>query len=141
MLCATILLHLCIYKYEYIAYSGRFYDIEWFFDSSGYSQSYEYVMKLSPKFQQKLFYLFKRIADDGKISDKTKFVYEGDKIYAFKPQPYRFLAFFIRGKKIIVTNAFRKQTNKIPRQEKELSLKCYKDYLKRIENGKYYEEQ
>jgi hypothetical protein len=38
----------------------------------------------------------------GKIRDETKFWNEGDKIYAFKPQPHRFLSFFIEGRKILL---------------------------------------
>jgi hypothetical protein len=53
--------------------------------------------------------LFKRIGDFGKISDITKFRNEGEKKFAFKPQQDRFLSFFFVGKKIIVTNGFRKK--------------------------------
>ena len=55
--------------------------------------------------QMKLLYLVKRIGDFGKISDKTKFNFEEDGIWAFKPKPDRFLSFFTSGNKIIITNA------------------------------------
>jgi hypothetical protein len=61
------------------------------------------------------------MGDFGKIIDKTKFIYEGDEIYAFKPHPDRFLSFFTYGKKIIVTNGFKKKSVKIPKNEKELA--------------------
>ena len=63
--------------------------------------------------------------------DKTKFRYEGDEIYAFKPQPDRYLAFFKKGKKVIVTNAYRKSGRKMPQSEKDMAIKCMEDYLKR----------
>ncbi|MBS0629332.1 MAG: type II toxin-antitoxin system RelE/ParE family toxin [Verrucomicrobia bacterium] len=63
----------------------------------------------------------------GKIFDQTKFRNEADKIYAFKPQPDRYLCFFFRGKKIIVTNAFTKKTQKLPEGEKELAVKAYEE--------------
>ena len=44
------------------------------------------------------------MGDLGKILDITKFRNEGDGIYAFKPQPDRYLSFFTDNKKIIVTN-------------------------------------
>ena len=75
--------------------------------------------------------LCQRLGDFGKIVDKTKFRSEGDEIYAFKPQPDRYLAFFRKGKKIIVTNAYRKTGQKIPKGEKDLAIKCMEDYLKR----------
>ena len=84
--------------------------------------------------------LFKRIGDFGKISDITKFRNEGEKIFAFKPQPDRFLSFFYVGKKILVTNGFRKKTQKLPKNEKNLALKRMKNYESRVTNGDYYEE-
>lgn len=127
-------------KENYIAYKGTEYTIEWYFDEKGNSQSKDYLLNLSPSAQRKVFYLFKRMADFGKISDKTKFRNEGDAIFAFKPQPERFLSFFVKDKRIIITNAFRKKTDKLPKNEKEKALKCKADYLKRTKEGKYYEE-
>ena len=75
------------------------------------------------------------MGDFGKIFDKTKFNNEGDEIYAFKPQPDRFLSFFTYGKKIIVTNGFTKKTDKIPKKEKDLALRLRKDYLERKAGG------
>jgi phage-related protein len=124
---------------SFLAYQGNFFSIEWYFDASGYSQPLDYFMNLAEDDQDKTLYLFKRIGDFGKISDRTKFNFEGDGIYAFKPQPHRFLSFFIVGKKIIITNAYRKKTDKIPRNEKEMASKKKSDYLIRIQKGEYYE--
>ena len=84
--------------------------------------------------------LFKRIGDSGKISDITKFRNEGEKIFDFKPQPDRFLSFFYVGKKIVVTNGFRKKAKKLPKKEKNLALKRMKNYDSRVTNGDYYEK-
>lgn len=73
------------------------------------------------------------------IKNETKFRYESDKIYAFKPQPHRFLCFFYTGHKIIVTNAFHKKSDKLPPNEKERALKSKDDYEMRIKRGNYYE--
>ena len=80
--------------------------------------------------------LAKRMGDFGKIFDKTKFIYEGDGIYAFKPQPDRYLSFFTDNQKIIVTNGFTKKTDKLPKNEKDLALKYRQDYLDRKKGGK-----
>jgi len=125
---------------EYIAYRGTQFTIEWYFDEERDSQSLAYFEKLSPQQQDKLLYLFKRMGDFGKISDITKFRFEEDKIYAFKPQPDRFLCFFYTGKKIIVTNAFYKKTDKLPKSEKLTALKYKDDYELRVKRGEYYEE-
>jgi len=126
---------------DYIAYKGELFTIEWYFDEQNYSHPLEYLMNLTPKMQQKVFHLFKRIAENGKINDKTKFNNEGDKIFAFKPQPYRFLSFFVKDKKIIITNAFIKKTEKLPKNEKIKALKNMKEYLERANTGKYYEKK
>lgn len=126
---------------EYIAYEGSCYTIEWYYDEYGYSQLFEYLMNLSPDMQKKVFYLFNRMGDIGKINDITKFRNEGDQIYAFKPQPDRFLSFFVKDKAIIITNAFRKKSDKLPINVKLKALRNKEDYLKRSNEGKYYEKE
>ena len=64
------------------------------------------------------------MGDFGVIHDTTKFRNEGDSIYAFKPQPDRYLCFFFSGKKIIVTNAYRKKSDKLPKRKRN-SIKKY----------------
>ena len=64
--------------------------------------------------------------------------YENDNIFAFKPKPDRFLSFFVKDKRIIVTNAFKKKTNKLPKNEKIRSIELRKNYLKRLKEGTYY---
>lgn len=124
---------------EYVVYKGEKYTIEWYYNSDNISQSFDYFNNLNSKQQMKLLYLIKRIGDFGKISDKTKFNFEDDKIWAFKPKPDRFLSFFIIGKKIIITNAFKKKCQKLPITEKEKALKCKDDYEMRIKGGTYYD--
>lgn len=80
---------------EYIAYHGDFFTIEWYFDHKDQSQAFDYYQSLNADERIKLLKLFKRMGDAGEIKDITKFVNEGDKIYAFKPQPDRFLCFFL----------------------------------------------
>jgi hypothetical protein len=87
---------------ELIAYAGKKFTIEWYFDSRGKSSALEYYASLTIQERIKVLHLFKRMGD-------TKFNYEGDHIYAFKPNPDRFLCFIYVGNKIIVTNAFRKK--------------------------------
>ena len=126
---------------QYIAYQGTEFNIEWFYNEKGESSALEYFNKQAKTKQRKLLNLLRLMGDQGKIFDKTKFRNEEDKIYAFKPQPDRYLCFFFRGKKIIITNAFTKKTQKLPREEKELALKAYDSYEKRIKKETYYEEE
>jgi len=127
-------------KKEYIAYNGELYIIEWYFDKNNKSQALEYFEQLDTSRKVKLFYLFKVIALTGIINNTQKFRYEGDEIYAFKPQPDRFLCFFFEGKKIIITNAFEKRQDKLPVNEKKKALNFKEDYKIRCEKGEYYND-
>jgi phage-related protein len=123
---------------EFVAYQGDSFTIEWYHDSAGKSQALSYFTRLAEKSQNKFLFLLKRMGDFGFISDKTKFRNEGDGIFAFKPQPDRYLCFFFKGKKIIITNAFVKKSNKLPMREKMKSTEYMNDYVSRVKTGEYY---
>jgi phage-related protein len=125
---------------EVIAYQGSCFIIEWFYDKSGYSEAFDYYQCLPADRRRKLLILLKRIGDTGRIFDKTKFRHEGDQIYAFKPQPDRYLCFFFTGKKIIITNAFEKKADRLPKKEKHKALIYKEDYEQRIHEGIYSNE-
>ena len=125
---------------EYIAYAGEAYVIEWYFDDSGHSDVLEYFENMTDSQKRKTLMLFKRMGDFGRINDITKFRNEGNKIFAFKPQPDRYLSFFYAGSKIVLTNAFCKKTDKLPETEKDRALQRKRDYEARMKNGEYYEE-
>lgn len=125
---------------EYIAYKGDKYIIEWYYTENGNSQPLEFFEDLTPVEQQKLFHIIKRLGDFGFVSDTTKFRNEGDDIYAMKPQPSRFLSFFYEGSKIIITNAFTKKAQKLRKQDKERAISARTDYIKRVKEGVYYED-
>ncbi len=124
---------------NYIAYEGNEYTIEWYFDAKQQSEALDYYNSLNKDERIQLLKLLKRMGDAGVIKDITKFRNEGDKIYAFKPQPDRFLCFFYEGKKIIITNGYRKKQQKLPLKEKENAVNKRDDYINRIKTGDYYE--
>ena len=126
---------------ERIAYQGPAFTIEWYWDADGQSQALEYFERLPENRQDDLLMLLKRMGDFGRIFDKTKFRNEGDQIFAFKPQPDRFLCFFTTGRKIVVTNAFVKKSAKLPPGEKDRALRAKADFEARVRNGTYYETQ
>ena len=117
-------------------YSGAKFTIEWYYDENGKSIANKFFMKASDEFQDKFLLLVKKMAEFGKIYDINKFRNEGNGIYAFKPQPDRYLSFFTHGRKIIVTNGFTKKSDKIPENEKKLALRLREDYLNRNSGGK-----
>ncbi|TGM04809.1 hypothetical protein EHQ76_07500 [Leptospira barantonii] len=127
-------------KPEYLVYQGSAFQIEWYFDKNSKSVSLEFFEGLSIDEQDDFLVLVKKMADTGKIFNEQKFRNEGDKIFAFKPKPNRFLCFFTVGKKIIITNGFPKRQDKIPANEKARAVASRKDYLERTEAGAYYEK-
>ena len=124
---------------ERIAYQGRAFTIEWYWDPQGRSPALEYFEGLPEDRQDDLLMLLKRMGDLGRIFDKTKFRNEGDQIFAFKPQPDRFLCFFTSGRKLIITNAFVKKRDKLPPGEKDRALRAKADFEARVRKGTYYE--
>ena len=121
---------------SHIVYEGSKFTIEWYFDQNKKSIAKEFFSKEIEEIQNKFLVLVKRMGDFGKIFDKTKFRHENDGIYAFKPQPDRYLSFFTDGKRIIITNGFKKKTDKLPKNEKKIALNYRKDYLERKNGGK-----
>lgn len=83
------------FEKEYIAYEGEYFTIEWFYSRNEKSDVLDFFNALADSQKRKVLILFKRMGDAGRINDVTKFRNEGDKIFAFKPQPDRFLFFFI----------------------------------------------
>lgn len=119
-----------------VIYRGSSYILEWYYDKNGDSVGYNYFLGTAPEQKRKFLILVKRMGDFGKIFDKTKFRNEGEGIFAFKPQPDRYLSFFTDNKKIIVVNGFVKRTDKLPKHEKELALRLRQDYFNRKSGGK-----
>ena len=103
---------------EFIAYQGNVLTVEWFFDEKGNSDSLDYFESLSDTQKRKTLMLFKRMGDFGKISDITKFRNEGDKVFAFKPQPERFLSFFYTGKRLLLRMDFVKNHKNYQKRKK-----------------------
>jgi phage-related protein len=126
---------------EVVVYKGNAFTIEWYFDERGNSDARDYYEELSMERRVKLLKLVRLMGEIGKIFDTTKFRNEGDQIFAFKPQPDRYLCFFVTGKKIIITNAFEKKSQKLPTGEKDRALKAKSDFEARIKRGTYYEEE
>ena len=125
---------------EFVIYQGTAFTLEWYFNARGQSQAREFYLSLDDVDRRKVLFLFKRMGDFARILDQAKFRNEGDKVFAFKPQPFRFLSFFVLGSKLIVTNGFRKKTDKMPHGEKEIALKAMTDYIIRTQKGAYYAE-
>ena len=92
--------------------------------------------------QVKLAALVKYIADHGRLFDVTKFrkVDSRDNIFEFKPVDHRFFSLFYKYKKIIITNAYMKKSQKVSKRDLEKARNMKKAYAARLKGGIYYEE-
>lgn len=104
---------------DFLVYKGNRYTVEWYFNENDNSQSKDYYEDSTEEQQVALLSIIVLLDNQGQLKNKTKFNYEGDQIYAFKPKPDRYLCFFYKGNKIIITNAFEKKQDKLPTKEKK----------------------
>lgn len=126
-------------KSKLIVCEGQCFAIVWGVAGSGECQARDYYESLEDTDRAKALALFKRMADVGKICDKTKFNQETKKLYVFKPQPHRFFCFFVKGKRIVMVSAYQKQGDKAPPQEikraENLRLECMEWIVRKEERN------
>lgn len=128
---------------EYIFYKGPKFQIEFYYNKNGEMPAKEYFGSAGHDVQVKLLALVKYMADNGKLYDERKYrqVDKNDKIFEFKPLGERFFNFFCEDKRIIITNAYPKQTQKVDPRELKKAVNLKKDYKQRLKDGDYYEKQ
>ena len=128
---------------DYIFYQGEKFQIEFYFTEKWELPAKEYFDSLEQKVKTKLLALVKYIAEHGRLFDETKFriVDKKENIFEFKPMAERFFNFFSEGKKIIITNAYRKKGQKVDRRALATAIHFKRNYELRIRGGVYYETQ
>jgi phage-related protein len=128
-------------KEDYIFYQGEKFQVEFYFTETGEMPAKEYLEKESLGVQVKLAALVKYIADHGILFNRTKFrkVDSKENIFEFKPVDHRFFSFFYEGKKIIITNAYRKKSQKVSKRDLDKAKNVKKTYTNRLKEGVYYE--
>ena len=128
---------------DYIFYAGEKFQVEFYFTEKGDLPAKEYFDSSEHQVKIKLLALVKYIAEYAKLFDETKFrlVHAKEKIYEFKPKEERFFNFFCGGKKMIITNAYRKKGQKVDPRELTKAIRFKKDYESRVKGGIYYETE
>ena len=128
---------------DYVFFQGEKFQIEFYFTQNGRLPAKEYFDSAQWQVQVKLLALVKYMAQEGRIFDGAKFrlVDKKEKIYEFKPLSDRFFNFFYDGKRIILTNAYRKKGQKVDPRELARAINMKRDYEFRVKGGVYYEDQ
>ena len=126
---------------EYIFYRGEKFQVEFYFNEKGELPAKEYFDAVGRQVKIKLLALVRYMAENGRLFDEGKFriVDKQEKIYEFKPMAERFFNFFYEGKKVILTNAYRKKSQKVNNRELAKAINFKKDYEFRVKWGGYYE--
>ena len=131
---------------DYRIYEGRSFGAEWYYTAGGAMPALEYYGGLTDLDQRRLDQMIMFFCDQpfGKPLPKTMYRIEDpeNKIYAFKPRGERFFNFTTAGRKVILTNAYHKHSQKMTRLDLDqlaISTRYREDYLRRMKEGTYYE--
>ena len=84
--------------------------------------------------QQKVMKLIRMVADQGTLHNREKFRFAEEGIFEFKSYQIRIMCFFLEGKRIICTHAFRKKQPKTPRTEIVRAKRLRAEYVKEAEH-------
>ena len=132
---------------EFLVYEGEHFEVEFYYTDDGEIAIWDDFINLTDKEQAAFLARAEKLADSppGTIHPKTIFNLEDakEKIWAIKFGKNRFCSFFYEGGKIIVTNAYKKQSQKNRKKETTQVKKASKlkaDYEKRVKKENYYLE-
>lgn len=132
-------------KYKYQIYKGNYFTVEFYLDCQNNIPALDYYKELTKEEKIRFFALIDKLANRvyGEILPVHIYRLEDreNSIYALKFGNNRYLNFTTLDKKIIITNGFKKKTQKLGKREKEavnFAIKAKKDYLKRVKEENYY---
>jgi len=130
---------------EFLVYGGEHFEVEFYYDDDGDIAIWDDFVGLTDKEQLSFLARVEKLANSkaGTIHPKTIFNLEDSKskIWAIKFGNNRFCSFFYEGGKIIITNAYKKQSQKNRKKETTQIKKASKmksDYEKRAKKKTYY---
>jgi len=131
---------------DILIYAGRHFTAEWFYTVNGDLRALAYYRALDDVDRRGFLHLITLFCDTppGHLLPKTMYRIEdsANKIYAFKSRTERYFNFTTSEAKVIVTNAYRKHSQEMTKQdlnELKLAAKHRADYLNRIKENTYYE--
>src|SRR2546427_9764504 len=120
---------------ERIAARGSWGAVEWATDARGATFARDYYLNLSEKRQAKILALFQRLAETGKISDRTKFKQlgprargQGAELFEFKIGQDRFLGNFRPGGRFLIAHALCKKSDNLPRPDIDKAVRILEEH-------------
>jgi hypothetical protein len=130
---------------EYLIYEGKTFQVEFYVKENKEIPGFEYYRSMKDSDKARFMVVATHVANAaiGEIHPKTVYNIEDkeNKIYAFKPNQHRFFNFTTADQKMIITNAYKKQSDKMTKKDKEVlktAIRFRADYEERISRGTYY---
>jgi hypothetical protein len=126
-------------------YAGKHFEAEWYFTPEGDMPAYQYYQGMSAEDRARFFLIVQQFCDRRRGDFLPATIYRiedrDNQIYAFKANAQRFFNFMTSGAKVIVTNAYPKDSQKMSkagRSQMKVAAKYKADYLQRVSRGTYY---
>lgn len=110
-----------------IAYRGRRLIIVYAVDNKGRSPGKEFFDALPLEDQAKLMWLFKLLADEGKISNPEKFGNLKEGFFEFKSYQIRMPCCYLPGGLVLITHGFLKKRDRTPREQIERAKRIFEE--------------
>ena len=133
---------------DVLFYDGTTFRVEWYYTAEGRLPAYEQYRELPEADQERLEKIVRYIANKpiGTLFPKTLYRIEdaANKIYAFKSKDERFFNFMVADRRIVITNAYRKHSQRMGKTDLDklkIAAAYRADYLRRVANGTYYENE
>lgn len=112
------------------------YSCSYYLTEGGKSPVEDFVKSLNPRTRQKFFNVVNLLETFGKQLPEPHAKNIGDNIFELRVRGQdghlRFLYFFYDKSEIVFTHGFKKETNKIPKKEKDTAIKRKQIYLERL---------
>lgn len=133
---------------DFVLFDGATIRIEWYYTTDGRMPAREHFLSLPELDQERLMTIAAYLAEApmGTRLPKSQYRIEdsANKIYAFKPRDERYFNFITAGRRIIITNAYRKHSQAMGKTDLDklrTAVAYRQDYLRRVANGTYYENE
>ncbi len=114
------------------------FDIEFYQKENGEEPVKDFILSLDCKMQAKILKILDLLEDNGPAIGMPYSESLGEGIFEIRAKHgtniTRVLYFFVIGKKIVLTNAFIKKTQKTPKKEITTAKKYRADYERRVQH-------
>lgn len=117
----------------------RRFEIEFYETDKGEQPARDFLLSLDVKMRAKMAMIIELLEDNGYVLREPYSKHLSDGIFELRAKVgsdiTRVLFFFYVDRKIVLTNGFRKKTNKTPIKEIERAKKMRADYMRRRKAG------